>query len=1478
MTRNAFIRAFILCLLAMGTSVWAQQVSQNEAMQRAQKFFAKPSQADGMKKAPRKAPRMKAAEVNDAYYIFNDEANGGFVIVSGEERTPDILGYSNGGRFDTKNVPVNMRAWLDGYKAQIKAAAASTTLTATSETYISRTPIAPLLRTEWNQRSPFNLLCPMDNGKQCVTGCVATAMAQVMNYWQHPAQTTAAIPNRVAERLNFTHPDIAAGTAIDWANMPRAEWEATTETQQKAVSELMLYCGMAVQMDYGANSSAAYSQNVAPALANYFGYDANYRFIKRGGNSVSYVASGGYNYEDWLYVIYNELRQGHPVYYSGQSSSNGHAFVCDGYASEDYYHIDWGWGGAYNGFFRLSVMNPEGRGTGGGSSRDGYASDQDAIIGVKPAGYIDKQPAMACRSIKTNQTSLTRNSIGNFPTVTITPELFATTACNSIDYALTLWQNEQQLKLLSSANRSLQVGESFNNGIDVVLGEEIPDGEYQIIPVCRRAGESAWLRCLDSDVAYIKAVISGEMLTLTPMDYTEKTASAAKLICTASPVITGTYHYTDHFNASFTIRNDGEDYTGPLCIINSTTQDVLAEDIVSIAAGETKTVTMTDIIPWSIRTDNTQNHFYMGSYIGDVHISGSEFALSPFPRLRITTNIPDLPEAEEWYGSYWIYDTKLNTTLHIEYPEPDGYAPTVNGRVNVQLAIANSESLVSTDLDVNLQPGQSVELPINIPDATMEAYYNHALRFSVTPVQQENSKRYWIENNGQPDYAIIVAGGKKVPGIVNFTVDVTPEGAGSVNVISPNSIVAGSEMSVTAEPFMFYNSHTYYWDEDTYNTNLHLHINHFFSHWTKNGQIVSEDPTLTLTMNEDCALVAHFKPNLKLTCIDTPVIEGTREAGSDNTYNAVIWNESEEDYEGDIELFYSTEYSINASGYSPESRTATTHVAIKAGETQAVSIPFQNIASANRELTGSLSFSHPKMPERECWISGSDFEIPATPQLRATFTVLNADANQYIDSDSLNVSVRIEKAANSKAYSGPLTIQLMQKMKNGSSWFGEQTITADLTSDDIIEQTFTFHSGNSQTQAIYGEYQRDLHFQLPSIYPDYYVSCIGDGNIYHLKTDWGTRGEIYVYASSKEGGTVGLKDDNHSANEELFFSTGMTAHAHATPATGYYFRCWTDKDGNIVSREANYTFVTSFKTAGERYTLKANFEKGTAPAIRTITTESQPFGQGSAKGGGQFYDGESVTLTATANKGYEFICWQSEDGTKLSTNATYTFTVSQDATCTAIFAVYENLTITAENKSMTYGDEVPELTYKVTGQGTLKGEPGLQCAVRSTSMPGTYDIIVTQGTLNNRRYTLKNGKFTVRKATLTAYVEDATMNLGDPLPDFVFTLTGFIGDDTMESTFTTLPNCYVSGGTPTKAGTYIIKLRAGTSAYYTVTQGAEGTLTVLAPDAVGNVQAEQSALEIFTISGMKVKTDAQDIKSLPAGVYIINGKKVVVGQ
>ena len=379
--------AFLGICLSEGC-LYAQHVTEELALQKALVFMQnKVTSTGGRQKVPRKMRRMTKAAENDAYYVFNIEENGGFVIVSGDERTDEILGYSTEGNIDLNKMPENMKAWLKGYEEQI--------LTIPSEAKTSpakvkmHSAVEPLLTTKWNQGDPYNQNCPdfFNNGK-CLTGCVATAMAQVMYY--HRAMsitaTTRTIPpydcykewtSSTVESLGHIHSDaIPTGSLIEWDNMLSSYNGSESTIQQQAVANLMKYCGAAVKMEYSNSASSASSEAVPGALMAFFNYSSE-TVLKYRSN---------YSSDDWDNLIYTELSNLRPVYYSGSNSSVGHAFVCDGYDGNGYYHINWGWGGLSDGYFLLSALDPNEQGAGGSSS--GYNNSQAALINAEPRNSV----------------------------------------------------------------------------------------------------------------------------------------------------------------------------------------------------------------------------------------------------------------------------------------------------------------------------------------------------------------------------------------------------------------------------------------------------------------------------------------------------------------------------------------------------------------------------------------------------------------------------------------------------------------------------------------------------------------------------------------------------------------------------------------------------------------------------------------------------------------------------------------------------------------------------------------------------------------------------------------------------------------------------------------------------------------------------------------------------------------------------------
>ena len=347
----------VLCLIGCMT-VYAGEVSEQEALQKALQFMPNKQFV-----TVRRAPGVADGEAKTPYYIFN-ASDGGFVLVSGDDRTATILGYSKTGKLDEGDMPANLRYWLECYAEQINSLDQGAT--AVSRRALKAAAVNPLIQTKWNQGSPYNNLCPIDpeTNAKSVTGCVATAMAQVLYYhkWpEHIPEIEAYTPEHYGKELPALPP-----TDINWDAFALRYSSGQTGTAADAVAQLMRYCGQSVKMNYASDGSGAWLN--PKVLKEIFDYSDDLKAIYR-KNFAS---------DTWDETIYQELAEGRPVLYSGQSSDGGHQFIIDGYDGSGLFHFNWGWGGYRDDYFVLSAANPD------GESGKGYSGSQDAIIGVQP--------------------------------------------------------------------------------------------------------------------------------------------------------------------------------------------------------------------------------------------------------------------------------------------------------------------------------------------------------------------------------------------------------------------------------------------------------------------------------------------------------------------------------------------------------------------------------------------------------------------------------------------------------------------------------------------------------------------------------------------------------------------------------------------------------------------------------------------------------------------------------------------------------------------------------------------------------------------------------------------------------------------------------------------------------------------------------------------------------------------------------------
>lgn len=346
--------------------------------------------AASAKAAPRMSVSSAVSPSATCYYVFANGEDKGFTIVSGDDRMPEVVGYSAQGTYDPDHLPANYVDFMKAYQETVEAllkgdAQVSGGLAEARQWRAERAgtaAVAPLLGgIKWNQTEPYNNRCPLyDETNRSVTGCVATAMAQVMMYHQYPKELKSTIEAYTTKSKGIKIPAINSGETYDWDNMlPDYSKTDYSSAQADAVAKLMYHCGAAVKMDYGPSSGA----NVTPAiLATYFGYDADL---------MQDLTRTCFTLQQWMTLIDNELKAKRPILYSGQSSDGGHEFVCDGSDGKGLYHINWGWGGYQDGYFDLTILQPQKGGAGSGSAVDGFNRDCSMIIGIAPDnGKVDE--------------------------------------------------------------------------------------------------------------------------------------------------------------------------------------------------------------------------------------------------------------------------------------------------------------------------------------------------------------------------------------------------------------------------------------------------------------------------------------------------------------------------------------------------------------------------------------------------------------------------------------------------------------------------------------------------------------------------------------------------------------------------------------------------------------------------------------------------------------------------------------------------------------------------------------------------------------------------------------------------------------------------------------------------------------------------------------------------------------------------------
>lgn len=346
----------------------------------------------GMKELPayenRNSLYAPGRDGNDAvpeYYVFNNP-QGGWVIIASDDRVNPIVGYSDKGAFNTSSMPENLQWWMDGVAGEIDAVRqsdleATPSVRAAWESLMAGAmPVTEGTRKYittalWTQTKPYNDMCPIVSGenKRAVTGCVATAMAIVMHSNRWPAHGEGEIGNyTTATNPTFIPAYDMASHNYNWdvmweRNVVNGNTVSWNSEQKQQVAQLMYDCAVAVEMDFSSESSSASSGSMLKAMKEHMSYSDKAMLLSR----------ASYTLDKWFSLIKNEIDNGRVVYYAGVTEAGGHAFVCDGYDTQDSkLRINWGWGGDCDGYYTLDLSIPQ--------YNYQFSDMQEAIIGLAP--------------------------------------------------------------------------------------------------------------------------------------------------------------------------------------------------------------------------------------------------------------------------------------------------------------------------------------------------------------------------------------------------------------------------------------------------------------------------------------------------------------------------------------------------------------------------------------------------------------------------------------------------------------------------------------------------------------------------------------------------------------------------------------------------------------------------------------------------------------------------------------------------------------------------------------------------------------------------------------------------------------------------------------------------------------------------------------------------------------------------------------
>ena len=1397
-------------------------------------------------------------------YVFGNKQC--FVIIAADNAVHPVLGYSTEGGFGTETMPENTYKWLKAYNEEIAFVMESrweasneillewdNLLTSNGLTPKSRNHVGPLLRTKWNQDAPFNNLCPADpagpNG-HCYTGCLATVMAQVMNYWEHPIKGSGSYsytpdyhPEYGSQYANF------GSTTYDWDNMKDYYSRGYTDTEALAVATLMYHCGVSLGAEYGPDGTGGRLINVPIVLSHYFRFSSSIVYRSK----ASLGGDMQYNDSQWIEMLKQELDLGRPLPYRGvRDEGNGsHAFVCDGYDENDYFHFNWGWSGSCDGFFLIGALNPQRNDTENPDNR-GYNSNNAAIFNCYPKSPGISPPSNISSVVNGRNVTITWSSVSTASHYRLyrDGELIAnniqTTSYtdNNVTYGIHSYyvksvKSDGSMSMQSSATiadvhlpgpipSNLEASVSGNN---VNLTWQVPISENAILQYGTGnmingfgySGGTYWAHRYPASTLNSYAGMAVEKVSFYSRNAGYYTVSIYKGdIAHPTELL-----HQQNYNAT---SGSWQDVVFPSPVIIDYTKDLW-------------------IVFYSETNHPASYCSYSSNGVEDASLCSQTEQQWEFMTDRswlIKTYITDGTYTYNLYRDDNVVATNINGNTYTNVNVPVGF---FNYHVTANYFCGESDPSNTIRVRVG-NPPCSVSATANpsyggTVDGEGTYNYGSTCTLTATPATGYDFVK-WTKNGAQvstnANYSFTVA--EEASSYVghfqlqSFNINPTSNPSNGGTTTGGGIYNYGQTCTLSATPATGYD----------------------FVNWTKNGTQVSTNPIYSFTVTEAASYVAHFQlQSFTINAAATPSNGGTVNGGGTYNYgqtctltaipatgyNFIKWTKD------GAQVSTNTTYSFTV-----------TEVSTYVAHFQLQSFTIDASASPNNggTITGSGTYNY-----------GSTCTLTATPSIGYDFIKWTKNGTQV--STSTTYSFTVTEAASYVAHVQlqSFTINAAASPNNGGTVSGGGTYsygqTCTLTAtpatgynfinwtengNPVSNQpsyTFTVTSGRSLvanftiqnyiitaianpteggTVSGSGGYNYGQTCTLTATPATGYnfIKWTKNGTQVSTSTTYSftvTEAASYVAHFQLQSFTINASanpSNGGTVSGEGTYNYGSTCTLTAIPSTGYNFINWT-KNGTQVSTSPTYSF-----TVTEAASYVAHFQLQSF----TISPTADPYNGGTVNGGGTYHYGQTCTLTATPSTGYNFIKW-TKNGTQVSTSTSYSFTVTEAASYVAHFQL-QSFTINASSNPSNSGTIIGDGTYNYGQTCTLTATPSPGYSFLRWTKNGTqvststsYSFTVTESANFVAHFQLNNYIISVSSnpsngGTVTGggafhYGENCTVMAttqpgfnfinwtenGNPVsnqPSYTFTITS---DRSLVANFTTQNYIITAMANPTEGGT-----------------------------------------------------------------------------